>query len=40
MTLQESVSILDQLISIVASSLITIYGTASIFKVVKLFLTF
>ncbi len=40
MTLEESVNVLNQLISVVSSSLITIYGVASIFKVVKLFLTF
>ncbi len=40
MTLQESVTVLDHLISMVSNSLITIYGTAAIFKVVKLFTTF
>ena len=40
MTLNESVIILDKLISVVISSLIIIYGVSSIFKVAKLFLTF
>ncbi len=40
MTLEESITVLDKLISVVSSSLITIYGVSSIFKVVKLFLTF
>ena len=40
MTLQESVSLLDKLISVVSNSLIMIYGTAAIFTVAKLFLTF
>lgn len=40
MTLEESVHVLDLLISTVSSSLIIIYGTASIFKIVKMFLTF
>ncbi len=40
MTLDESITVLDQLISVVSSLLITIYGTAAIFKVAKIFLTF
>ena len=40
MTLEESITVLDKLISVVSSCLITIYGVSAIFKVVKLFLTF
>ncbi len=40
MSIEESIIILNKLVEVVISSLITIYGVASIFKVVKLFLTF
>jgi hypothetical protein len=40
MSLEQSIIILDKLVEVVTGSLITIYGIASIFKVVKLFLTF
>ena len=40
MTLEESTTVLNLLISVFTNSLILIYGVASIYKVVKLFVTF
>ncbi len=40
MSLEQSIIIINKLVEVLTSSLITIYGVASIFKVTKLFLTF